>query len=193
MARVRRARQERPARGVPSGAGGDADPAARTSRLRCQPLFAANAVDEALLWCDRRNPREAVLDPRLRAVLEYGGDHLERPYALALLVGADGLSASRLAHLAIAQLGMRLMSYVEQQRMELARQLLDLTDLPVAQIAARVGFADPLYFSQRFRAATSMFPSGFRTWSRTAPAVRPRTDRRQGGSPVSATSGQTGH
>ncbi|WP_344588838.1 helix-turn-helix domain-containing protein [Kitasatospora paracochleata] len=132
------------------------------SGLRHDALLAMNAVEEALLWCDTRNPREPVLDPRLLAVLEYVGDHLGRPHTVTSLARIAGLSPSRLSHLAASQLGTGLMAHVERRRMELARQLLGATDLPVGQVAHRVGFTDPLYFSRRFRAATGMAPVEFR-------------------------------
>ncbi|WP_328462746.1 helix-turn-helix domain-containing protein [Streptomyces sp. NBC_00448] len=139
---------------------------ARRAGLRRNTLFAMNAVEEALLWCDTRNPRETVLDPRLLAVLEHVGETVEQPHTVASLARIGGLSPSRLAHLASAQLGTSLMSHVDRQRMDLARQLLTVTDLPVATIAARTGFTDPLYFSRRFRAATSLSPTAFRTRER---------------------------
>ena len=135
---------------------------ARRAGLRRSAHFAMNAVEEALLWCDTRNPGETLLDPRLLTVVEYIGHNIEQPHTVASLARIGGLSPSRLAHLASAQLGTALMSHVDRQRMDLARQLLTLTDLPVATIAARTGFADPLYFSRRFRAATSLSPTAFR-------------------------------
>ncbi len=126
-------------------------------------LFAANAVEEALLWCDTRNPAGPVLDSRLVAVLEYIGENLDTPHTPTSLARVCGLSPSRLAHLAAAQLGTSLMARVEHQRMEHARHLLAITELPVGHIARRVGYTDPLYFTRRFRARTGMSPSEFRT------------------------------
>jgi AraC family transcriptional regulator of arabinose operon len=136
--------------------------AAPGTGLRRSAMFAMNAVEEALLWCDIRNPRERVLDPRLLTVLEHVGATLDQQHSVASLARVGGLSSSRLAHLAAAQLGTSLMAHVDRQRMNLARHLLSRTDLPIAQVAARVGFTDPLYFSRRFRVATSISPSEFR-------------------------------
>jgi AraC family transcriptional regulator of arabinose operon len=143
---------------------------ARRSGLGRDLLFAMNAVEEALLWCDTQNPHNTVLDPRLLAVLEYVGAHLDRPHTAASLARVAGLSPSRLAHLAAAQLGTSLMAHVERRRMELAQQLLAATDLPIAHIARRAGFSDPFYFSRRFRTAVAMAPSEFRA------SVRRRSD-----------------
>ncbi|WP_168207561.1 helix-turn-helix domain-containing protein [Microlunatus elymi] len=124
--------------------------------------LAMNAVEDALLWCDTQNPNRPVLDSRLLAVLAHVGDHLDQPHTVETLARIGGVSATRLAHLARAQLGTSLMAHVERQRMDLARQLLTMTDLPVATIAARTGYPDPLYFSRRFRAAVGIPPTAYR-------------------------------
>lgn len=132
------------------------------SAERRRLLLASNAVEEALLWCDTQNPLHGAFDRRLMAALEYLGSHLSEPMTVNSLARVAGMSSSRLAHLATAQLGVSLMRYVEERRLDLARQLLDLTDLSVGQIARQVGFSDPLYFSHRFRRATELSPSGYR-------------------------------
>jgi AraC family transcriptional regulator of arabinose operon len=139
---------------------------AARSGLQQAPRLAMNAVEEALLWCDTQNPSRPVLDRRLLVVLEHVGDHLDRPHTVESLAAVGGISASRLTHLARAQLGVSLMARVERQRMDLARQLLRMTDLPVATIAARGGYAVPLYFSRRVRAAVAMSPSTYRATAR---------------------------
>jgi AraC family transcriptional regulator of arabinose operon len=60
--------------------------------------------------------------------------------------------------------------YVEQQRMTAARQLLlAFSDQPVSSLARWVGYADPLYFSTRFRRLFDETPSGYRLRMRAMP------------------------
>lgn len=151
---------------------------ARHSGLPRAAAFAMNAVEEALLWCDTRNPRGTVLDTRLRSVLEHVGEHLDQPLTVASLARISGLSSSHLAHRAAAHLGTSLMAHVERQRIELAQQLLSATDLSVAQIARQVGFHDPLYFSRRFRALVEASPTEFRRSNRDLGS--PRTSGTKG-------------
>jgi AraC family transcriptional regulator of arabinose operon len=47
-------------------------------------------------------------------------------------------------------------------RMREARRLLVETDLTVAEVARKVGFEDPLYFSRCFRHLTGVPPSHYR-------------------------------
>jgi AraC-like DNA-binding protein len=43
-----------------------------------------------------------------------------------------------------------------------ACQLLDTTDLPVKEIAARLGYEDQLYFSRLFKVVNEVAPSDYR-------------------------------
>lgn len=131
--------------------------------MRRSVLFGMNAVEEALLWCDTQNPRGDRVDPRLLVVLDHVGNHLDQPHTVASLAELAGLSPSRLSHLFVAQLGVSVMAHVERHRMELARELLEMSSLPVVEVARRVGYADPLYFSKRFRHATGRSPTTYRS------------------------------
>lgn len=134
--------------------------AARASRLALgrSELFTLNGLEAALLWYDTQNPRRHRLDERLLRVLEHVDAHLDGDLSAARLAEVAHLSPSRLAHLFTAQLGTPLGAYVEAQRLELAARLLEMTAEPVAAIARRAGYTDPLYFSRRFRARHGVGP-----------------------------------
>ena len=57
------------------------------------------------------------------------------------------------------------MEHITEMRMELAKNLLESTQLPVKEIAGRVGYNDPLYFSTVFRNYTGMNPRAYRKFS----------------------------
>ncbi|WP_372351207.1 helix-turn-helix domain-containing protein [Streptomyces sp. KL116D] len=132
------------------------------ARLRQGPAFAMNAMEQALLWCSTQSPRRDGLDPLVLAVVEHVGAHLDRPHTVASLAAHVGVSASRLAHRFRERAGTSVMARVHQMRISAAKELLELTDLPVAHIAARVGFTDPLFFSRRFRQTTGFAPTAYR-------------------------------
>jgi AraC family transcriptional regulator, arabinose operon regulatory protein len=125
-------------------------------------LFAVNALEEALLWCDTQNRLAVHTDERLLRVIEHVDAHLAEPLDVSRLAAVVHLSASRLTHLFRAYLGTSPQRYVERQRMIRAKQLLDLTGRPVASIARELGWADSLYFSQRFRRFTGQSPTAYR-------------------------------
>jgi AraC family transcriptional regulator of arabinose operon len=128
-------------------------------------LFAVNALETALLWAATQVPSPSPLDPRLIRVLEDVGARLAEPLTVTGLAQRAGLSPSRLTHLFTDQLGVPPMRFVERQRMQRARQLLELTSRPVADVARTVGYDDPLYFSTRFRRHAGCSPTAFRARS----------------------------
>jgi len=135
-------------------------------------LMAANALEEALLWWDTQNPRQGRrLDEPIMRALELVDRRLPGPVGIEEMANAATLSPSRFSHLVRQQLGMAPGRYVERQRMLAAAQLLELTQRPVASVAAQVGFDDPLYFSSRFHKVMGVSPSGHRAraMSRTRP------------------------
>jgi AraC family transcriptional regulator of arabinose operon len=54
------------------------------------------------------------------------------------------------------------MRFVEQQRMRVAQQLLDMSSGHVAAIGRAVGYTDPLYFSARFKRFCGQSPTAYR-------------------------------
>jgi len=59
--------------------------------------------------------------------------------------------------------GMPPVEYRNRSRISTARQLLDTTDLPIKEIAARLGFYDVAYFHKSFRSATGLTPTAYRS------------------------------
>jgi AraC-like DNA-binding protein len=59
-------------------------------------------------------------------------------------------------------MGISPMQYVQHLRLEEAKRLLRSTDLPIAEIAEQVGFADALYFSRLIHRESGVSPSLFR-------------------------------
>jgi AraC family transcriptional regulator, arabinose operon regulatory protein len=126
--------------------------------------MAMNALEEALLWIFKLNSdaRLASLDSRVQEAARYMAAHPDQPFDLRRVAAHCGLSSSRLSHLFRREQGMSLQRYSEQVRLRLAAQLLAQTNLPVGAIARETGFADPLYFSRRFRRHHGKPPSAWR-------------------------------
>jgi len=78
--------------------------------------------------------------------------HLGAAVSVAELAEVAQLSQSHFAALFKQQHGLPVHQFATQLRMAKARELLDTTTLPVARIAAAVGYPDAFYFSRQFRA-----------------------------------------
>ncbi|MEO7190204.1 MAG: helix-turn-helix domain-containing protein [Vicinamibacterales bacterium] len=122
--------------------------------------IAMNALEETLLWLFRltATAQRSAIDARIQQAARYLAAHPEEPFSLSRLAARCALSPSRFSHLFRAELGMTPQRFSENLRLELARHLLGQTNLSVSEIAAEVGFEDPLYFSRRYRHAFGHAP-----------------------------------
>jgi AraC family transcriptional regulator of arabinose operon len=142
--------------------------AARTGAFAGGELYALNGLEEALFWLDTQNPLKTRMDERVLRVAEHVGANLDTALSVERLAALVHLSPSRLSHLFAQQLDTTPQRFVERERMQVARQLLDLTSRPIADIARQVGYQDPMYFSRRFRQYSGSSPSEYRGVGRTA-------------------------
>jgi AraC family transcriptional regulator of arabinose operon len=126
--------------------------------------WAMNVLEEVLLRCDALNPRHASsrVDERIQEAMEFLCQNLAGKITLGAMADAVGLSPSRLSHLFRQQTGVTPQQYLEQQRLERAMRLLELTSLSIKQIARRVGFESPYYFSLRFKRWKNISPARYR-------------------------------
>lgn len=126
--------------------------------------LAANAFEEALLWANvaKSEDRWLRMDPRVRRAIDHLIAHTREPFALETLARHCGASVSRLGHLFKTETGTTPQQFFERHRMQHASQLLRMTAMSIAEIADEVGYADPFYFSNRFRRFAGRSPSAYR-------------------------------
>lgn len=115
---------------------------------------------------------------RVQQARLYLQQHATAPVPLATLSRHCGLSPDYLWHLFKKVEGLTPLQYALQIRMAEATRLLRATDLTAYQIAEKLGFHDPGYFSRAFTRHTGFAPSLYR---RRRGAALPETD-----TPVSA-------
>lgn len=133
-----------------------------TSGLPHAIPLARNALEAALLWRDLRHPTGRPLDTRVVAAIDYISRHATRRPSIAELAQEVHLSPSRFAHLFTEETGLTPRRFVERQRLERAKQLLELTSLPVGAVAREVGFGSQFHFATRFRKLTGTSPTAYR-------------------------------
>jgi AraC family transcriptional regulator len=85
-----------------------------------------------------------------------------RPLPLHELAAAARVSPSYLSRVFRERYGCRPGAALELVRLSRARTMLARSNLTVAEVARVCGFADPLYFSRRFRAAHGIAPTAYR-------------------------------
>jgi len=123
--------------------------------------LAMNALEGALLWCAAARSGAAI-DARLLKAQRYLNERLDRAVPLDEVATAAGLSRPQVARLFRRHVGTSVARWHEEQRLDRARQLLRATDLPVAAIAERVGYANAFHFTARFTRRTGRSPRAYR-------------------------------
>jgi AraC family transcriptional regulator len=133
------------------------------------PVYPAQAAATFwhLLWGlvarDAPHDDRATLHPALRKAIELTTRDLSKWITAARIAKHVGLSQTHLNRLFATAFGMTVTGYVRDQRMLLARHLLEHSDLPIKQIACQVGLPDPHHFNKTVRRAFGRSPSQLRT------------------------------
>ena len=100
---------------------------------------------------------------RLKLVLEYIEDTLGQPIKLRELAALAGVSARHFERAFRQSTGSSPHAYVMDRRLLRARSLLiNRSELPIEQIALRLGFSSSSHFSSAFRRRTGLTPTDFR-------------------------------
>lgn len=97
--------------------------------------------------------------PELDHVLRMLDDHTAEPLSLAQLASLTRLTPNYLNRLFRQRTGVSIYRYLTQRRLQRAMELCRSGELSVKEIAARVGYDDPLYFSRAFHRRFGVPPS----------------------------------
>jgi transcriptional regulator of acetoin/glycerol metabolism/AraC-like DNA-binding protein len=109
-----------------------------------------------------QHPRGGLPAGLLRRICEHIESHLGDNISLEVLAADARLSLYHFARAFRQSMGISPHRYVMQQRVKKAQEMLARTELPLANIALAVGFADQSHFSRHFRRLAGITPSGFR-------------------------------
>ncbi len=116
--------------------------------------LALSALEEVLLLAARESfaeLQERRRTPEICRAVERMAGALSESYTVASLARQARLSPSRFAHRFKAEMGEGVIAYLLRLRLQQAARLLEYSTHPVKEIAARVGFQCPFYFSRQFR------------------------------------------
>jgi len=83
---------------------------------------------------------------------------------LALIGEALGVSTSHLSEVFKSYTSMTPYQYFISIKIRKAKELLERGDLPIKEVAFRLGFGDPYYFSRLFKQKSGIAPSGWRSF-----------------------------
>ncbi len=95
-------------------------------------------------------------------VITYVNSDLTADLSLKTMARQLNINSSYLSSLFAKEMGMPMTEYVNRRRIQYAKKLLLLTNLPVKSIALQCGISDMHYFSRLFKRMTGITPRAFR-------------------------------
>lgn len=106
--------------------------------------------------------QSAGVSPVIRQVIQYMKENLEKKISLDELARFCCLSKYHISHLFKKEMGISMLDFANQMRIQKACLYLEQTELTVQQVAHQVGFEDANYFSRMFKKYTQFSPSEYR-------------------------------
>lgn len=99
---------------------------------------------------------------RLQFLIDYIKDNLSKDISLTDIAAHSELSQATINRLFREHLETSTMNFIHQKKIERAKHLLLVTDLPVSDIGPHIGINDVYYFSRFFKKMTGHSPTEFR-------------------------------
>lgn len=130
--------------------------------MECSKLVYAFLLDlMRSVW--KTSPSAAHNYLRLRPVFQFTEVNFHRPITIAELASSIGVSSQHLCQLFRVTLKMRPMEYVNRERINKSKELIFREpDSKIQEIASKVGFDNPSYFSSVFKRIEGMSPEQFK-------------------------------
>jgi transcriptional regulator GlxA family with amidase domain len=104
----------------------------------------------------------ALMTRRIEATVQYMMRHLDRPMRVSVLCGLAGVSKSHFFAQFKTVTGLTPAGCFVHLRMRRAAEMLVTTPDRIKEVAARLGFEDPLHFSRQFKSVHGVAPRHFR-------------------------------
>jgi AraC family transcriptional regulator len=137
----------------------------KNSRFYADSIATAFAAHLLTHYATRRhNLRQynGLPKEKLKQAIEYINEHLNDDILLSDLAGHLLMSQYHFSRLFKQSMGMTAHTYLVQQRVTRARELLRQTELTILDIGDRCGFANPSHFARHFRKQAGITPREFR-------------------------------
>lgn len=121
-----------------------------------------NAIADAYL---SSSPKEAdIASPALQPALDFMHSHKNEQLTLKKAAELCHLSPSYFSRLFAKETGENFSSYAARLKINWAKQLLEITDMPIAQISDELGFNEPGYFIKTFKKYEEITPALYRKY-----------------------------
>ncbi|WP_223592465.1 AraC family transcriptional regulator [Neobacillus bataviensis] len=123
-----------------------------------------NQVCEYAVWLTEQslNTNQMEVTPLIQQAIDYIKENHQRNITLNEVAHYCCLSRYHFSHLFKKEVGLSLIDYLNRLRIDKSLSYLEMTDLPISEIAARTGFQDANYFSRMFKKYMQFSPTDYR-------------------------------
>jgi len=123
-----------------------------------------NITEQILIRCSQYSMSTGAVmtDIRVQEAMDFMSANLDRPLSVEDVAQHVQLSKTQLSSLFKIHAGNTLIRWREERRVAKASQLLTQSTMKIQQIAAQVGYEDPLYFSRTFSRLVGCSPRQYR-------------------------------
>jgi AraC-like DNA-binding protein len=117
-------------------------------------------------WQELRLSKPLGAEERIRYAEQVASSRVGSSFQLADFAQVSGFGRTRFATLYRKLRGVTPAAFMRNERMRQARHMLVATDLPVREVGARVGYAEPTVFGRVFQKHVGTSPGEFRARAR---------------------------
>ncbi len=105
---------------------------------------------------------DSISDDMVSEIIQYLSEHIGDKVSLEDIMKEFSINRNRLNELFIKETSMTCLNYFVKMKVNLAQIMLAETELQIAEISNRVGYADSNYFIKVFKKQTGVTPSKYR-------------------------------
>lgn len=111
---------------------------------------------------DKMNVKGKLSDGGMKAVIDYIERNLKKGISLEDVANHVNISTYYLSKIFKKEMGVNFITYVTDRKMDMAKEMLVNTDIPVLNIALDLAYNEANYFSKAFKKKTGLTPSEYR-------------------------------
>ena len=111
---------------------------------------------------DKVNVRGKISDDGMKVVIDYIERNIKKGISLEDVANHVNISTYYLSKIFKKEMGVNFITYITDRKMELAKEMLVTTDVPVLNIALDLAYNEANYFSKAFKKKTGYTPSEYR-------------------------------
>ena len=111
---------------------------------------------------DKVNVKGKISDDGMKVVIDYIERNIKKGISLEDVANHVNISTYYLSKIFKKEMGVNFITYITDRKMELAKEMLVTTDVPVLNIALDLAYNEANYFSKAFKNKTGYTPSEYR-------------------------------